>query len=227
MCEPPRVTLHIICIDLRLFSGTLNPGNSRQLTTTPFQSDPEEKPGHGLGKVYIATQGCLPTTVSAFWRMVHQENTRVIVMTTREVERGRVGAQACPHVLIWTCAGGWPRLASSVFGKLWGLGRALESPCVHACVPAGHRGKGAAGGLAAMLMQSTPSQNKCFRYWPELHGSQEYGCVHVCNVAEYQSQGYCVRELQVWRPDQVSLGGNGTCEARVKVVRESPGLRWG
>ncbi|XP_019567730.1 tyrosine-protein phosphatase non-receptor type 11 isoform X2 [Rhinolophus sinicus] len=98
-----------------------------------IRSDPEEKPGHGLGKVYIATQGCLPTTVSAFWRMVHQENTRVIVMTTREVERGR---------------------------------------------------------------------NKCFRYWPELHGSQEYGCVHVCNVAEYQSQGYCVRELQVWRPDQ-------------------------
>ncbi|KAM5267011.1 tyrosine-protein phosphatase non-receptor type 11-like isoform 5-T5 [Hipposideros larvatus] len=98
-----------------------------------IRSDPEDKPGHGLGKVYIATQGCLPTTVSAFWMMVHQENTRVIVMTTREVERGR---------------------------------------------------------------------NKCFRYWPELHGSREYGCVHVCSVAESQAQGYCVRELQVWRPDQ-------------------------
>ncbi|XP_052509834.1 tyrosine-protein phosphatase non-receptor type 11-like isoform X5 [Budorcas taxicolor] len=54
-----------------------------------IRSDPEEKPGHGLGKVYIATQGCLPTTVAAFWAMVHQESTRVIVMTTREVERGR------------------------------------------------------------------------------------------------------------------------------------------
>uniref|UniRef100_A0A8C0C5V6 protein-tyrosine-phosphatase n=1 Tax=Balaenoptera musculus TaxID=9771 RepID=A0A8C0C5V6_BALMU len=94
------------------------------------------KPGHGPGKVYIATQGCLPTTVAAFWAMVHQENTRVIVMTTREVERGR---------------------------------------------------------------------NKCFRYWPELHGSQEYGRLRVCNVAEHQAQGYCVRELQVWRADQVSL----------------------
>ncbi|DAA21254.1 TPA: MGC107851 protein-like [Bos taurus] len=98
-----------------------------------IRSDPEEKPGHGLGKVYIATQGCLPTTVAAFWAMVHQENTHVIVMTTREVERGR---------------------------------------------------------------------NKCFRYWPELHGSQEYGHLHVCNMAEHWAQGYCVRELQVWRPDQ-------------------------
>uniref|UniRef100_A0A8C6DA80 protein-tyrosine-phosphatase n=1 Tax=Moschus moschiferus TaxID=68415 RepID=A0A8C6DA80_MOSMO len=94
------------------------------------------KPGRGLGKVYIATQGCLPTTVAAFWAMVHQENTHVIVMTTREVERGR---------------------------------------------------------------------NKCFRYWPELHGSQEYSHLHVCNMAEHWAQGYCVRELQVWRPDQVSL----------------------
>ncbi|XP_014437880.1 LOW QUALITY PROTEIN: tyrosine-protein phosphatase non-receptor type 11-like [Tupaia chinensis] len=99
-----------------------------------IRSDPEEKPGHGLGKVYIATQGCLQTTVAAFWAMVHQENTCVIVMTTKEVERGR---------------------------------------------------------------------NKCFRYWPELYSSQEYGQVHVSNIAEHQAQGYCVRELQVWRPDQV------------------------
>ncbi|XP_067329107.1 tyrosine-protein phosphatase non-receptor type 11-like isoform X1 [Anolis sagrei] len=40
-------------------------------------------------KVYIATQGCLQTTVNDFWAMVYQENTHVIVMTTKEVERGR------------------------------------------------------------------------------------------------------------------------------------------
>lgn len=39
------------------------------------------------GKVYIATQGCLPSTIVDFWQMVWQENCRVIVMTTKETER--------------------------------------------------------------------------------------------------------------------------------------------
>jgi tyrosine-protein phosphatase non-receptor type 11 len=44
----------------------------------------------GSEKCYIATQGCLPGTVADFWQMVWQENSRIIVMTTNEVERGRV-----------------------------------------------------------------------------------------------------------------------------------------
>ncbi|TEA30532.1 hypothetical protein DBR06_SOUSAS12410085, partial [Sousa chinensis] len=40
-------------------------------------------------KTYIASQGCLEATVNDFWQMVWQENTRVVVMTTREVEKGR------------------------------------------------------------------------------------------------------------------------------------------
>uniref|UniRef100_A0A8C3YD90 Uncharacterized protein n=1 Tax=Catagonus wagneri TaxID=51154 RepID=A0A8C3YD90_9CETA len=71
-----------------------------------IRSDPEEKPGQRLGELYVATPGCLPTTVTAFGAVLHQENTRVIEMSTREAERG------------------------------W---------------------------------------NECSRYWPELHGSQEYG----------------------------------------------------
>lgn len=43
-----------------------------------------------FNKCYIATQGCLQNTVQDFWHMVYQENTQVIVMTTKEIERGKV-----------------------------------------------------------------------------------------------------------------------------------------
>lgn len=43
-----------------------------------------------LQNQYIATQGCLPTTIEDFWQMVWQENSRIIIMATSEVERGRV-----------------------------------------------------------------------------------------------------------------------------------------
>ena len=39
-----------------------------------------------MKKCFIATQGCLPATRADFWQMVWQENTRVIVMTTKEVK---------------------------------------------------------------------------------------------------------------------------------------------
>nr|CAD7412468.1 unnamed protein product [Timema poppensis]CAD7458846.1 unnamed protein product [Timema tahoe] len=51
---------------------------------------PEEDPAmDGHSKSYIATQGALPSTIADFWEMVWQENTRVIVMTTKEIERGK------------------------------------------------------------------------------------------------------------------------------------------
>ncbi|CAB1336886.1 unnamed protein product, partial [Coregonus sp. 'balchen'] len=60
------------------------------------------------GKVFIATQGCLQNTVVDFWKMVYQEKTHVIVMTTKEMERGRN-----------KCVRYWPDLnATKEFGKV-------------------------------------------------------------------------------------------------------------
>jgi len=41
-------------------------------------------------KSYIATQGCLQQTVVDFWRMIWQDNCRIVVIATKLVERGKV-----------------------------------------------------------------------------------------------------------------------------------------
>ena len=50
-------------------------------------------------KQYIATQGCVGSTRADFWHMVWQEGNRLIVMTTKEMERGKT-----------KCARYWPDL---------------------------------------------------------------------------------------------------------------------
>ena len=49
----------------------------------------------GSERRYITTQGCLPATVLDFWKMIWQENTRVIVMITNEIEKGMVSFLQC------------------------------------------------------------------------------------------------------------------------------------
>ena len=46
--------------------------------------------GYRTRRGYIATQGPLPCTFDDFWRLVYEQNTNIIVMLTKLVERGRV-----------------------------------------------------------------------------------------------------------------------------------------
>lgn len=59
-----------------------------------FQPNLEELSSNGPHKVYISTQGCLSNTINDFWRMVYCENASIIVMTTKEIERGRVSSES-------------------------------------------------------------------------------------------------------------------------------------
>ncbi|KAE9554287.1 hypothetical protein FO519_002521 [Halicephalobus sp. NKZ332] len=63
----------------------------------------------GFNKKYITTQGCLENTIGAFWRMVWQENSRTIVMITKEVERGKV-----------KCVRYWPELGEELESGFYG-----------------------------------------------------------------------------------------------------------
>ncbi|XP_040217133.1 tyrosine-protein phosphatase non-receptor type 6 [Rana temporaria] len=61
-------------------------------------------------KHFIACQGCLGATTGDFWEMMWQENSRIIVMTTKEMEKGRT-----------KCVPYWPDAGTGAkeFGRFW------------------------------------------------------------------------------------------------------------
>lgn len=75
------------------FEPSVLPANPNYVNTTIPKSAIDSDRGleeHVYNKLYIATQGCLSSTVYQFWSMVWQEDVRIIIMTTKEVERGKV-----------------------------------------------------------------------------------------------------------------------------------------
>ncbi|XP_055374760.1 tyrosine-protein phosphatase corkscrew [Condylostylus longicornis] len=73
-------------------SSSINNGSSISSGTGGCGSandNKSQKNEKEMFKTYIATQGCLPNTIQDFWNMIWQENTRVIVMTTKEYERAK------------------------------------------------------------------------------------------------------------------------------------------
>ncbi|KAJ3217673.1 hypothetical protein HDU67_007496 [Dinochytrium kinnereticum] len=78
MANPPRFSDYI---------------NASFLDTTPTRFSatglPDPYEDRLAGKKYISTQGPLPETVKDFWGMLWDHNVRVIVMLTKEEERGR------------------------------------------------------------------------------------------------------------------------------------------
>ncbi|XP_072676288.1 tyrosine-protein phosphatase non-receptor type 11-like isoform X2 [Canis lupus baileyi] len=198
--DTTRVTLHDVDDNV--------PG-ADYINANYIRSDPEAKPGHGLGKVYIATQGCLQTTVAAFWAMVYQENTRVIVMATREVERGRVGAwtapsPSCAHVdLCW-----WLMLSCFSFilrdaGRGWeDSGRPL---CMHMQIPIGHKGQGCWWSFStADAMHPPPRTNV---------SDTGQSCMAAKNMAVYVSATWLST-----RP-RATVCGNCRCGGQIRLAR--------
>ncbi|CAG9856107.1 unnamed protein product [Phyllotreta striolata] len=111
------------------------------------------------GKVYIATQGCLPSTVADFWQMVWQENCRVIVMTTKETERGKN-----------KCARYWPDVSST---KEYGKGKVrnlMESHTPHYTLRE-----------FLVSMEGSTAERKVYHYhfqaWPDHGVPSDPGCV--------------------------------------------------
>lgn len=57
--------------------------------------------------------------------------------------------------------------------------------------------------LSFFLLLLLVIQNKCVRYWPDLHSTKEFEKLQVRNVEERPAQDHILRKLEVTRLDRV------------------------
>ncbi|XP_040565040.1 tyrosine-protein phosphatase non-receptor type 11 [Lepeophtheirus salmonis] len=113
--------------------------------------------GKKLSKHYIATQGCLTSTRSDFWHMTWQENTRVIVMTTKEFERGKV-----------KCAKYWPNISESEIYGCYQVSTIAEKSSKHYTLREFHVSNG---------HENRKVYHFHFQAWPDHGVPTDPGCV--------------------------------------------------
>lgn len=85
------------CVKYHPISSVSDQNNNQQCNASITTSNSPHTPNSSAafffnGKPrYIATQGAVANSQDAFWRMIWQEKSAVIVMITKIMERGRVG----------------------------------------------------------------------------------------------------------------------------------------
>jgi len=139
----------------RVILKDVEAGNTDYINANRIVQDEEQ---HFVNKKeYVATQGCLQNTRGDFWQMVWQEETRVIVMTTKETERDRP-----------KCVKYWPGVdETETFGPF--VIKSIREVSSHGYV------------LREFLVSKGPQERKIYHFhfqaWPDHGVPSDPGCV--------------------------------------------------
>ena len=172
-------------INANLIFSNHDPDKSSDSATNLTTIDPKSTTinNNGQNKCYIATQGPLINTVNDFWWMIYQMNSRVIVMTTKEVERGKT---KCLHY--------WPtedekdkqygRIKVNLLNERTSIGfllREFKIQCLDNATPSTIAGSSASALLLNNSDENEDEERTIYQFhftsWPDHRVPQDPGCV--------------------------------------------------